>query len=218
VIGVAEESGPGCSRPDESYPDLPRSSAVRTELRRGFQNFEVLPWDECGAEDVVVEFPDRYSALEFLSRFLWDPQSMAGIRGILGPVSLYGDVSEWSDEEVLEQFSWELVCGRFKILERPMMEMGSSGGESHREPGPPEPEVVWARAEKSWIEIELVDEADQPVAGARYRITLPDGKTLREGSTNAEGWARVSDIDPGTCQITFPFLDKEAWEPAQRSG
>ena len=66
--------------------------------------------------------------------------------------------------------------------------------------------------EKSWIEIQLVDEADQPIAGERYRITLPDGQTVAEGTTNAEGMARVSGIDPGTCQITFPDLDKDAWE------
>lgn len=66
----------------------------------------------------------------------------------------------------------------------------------------------------SWIEIVLIDEADQPVPGEAYRITLPDGETVAEGTLDGRGFARVDGIDPGTCQITFPRLDAEAWEPA----
>ena len=66
---------------------------------------------------------------------------------------------------------------------------------------------------KSWVEVSLVDEAGQPVAYERYRVTAPDG-TVREGYLNAKGLGRVDGIDPGTCKITFPNLDKDAWEPA----
>ena len=65
--------------------------------------------------------------------------------------------------------------------------------------------------EKTWIEIELVDENNEPVPGEQYRITLPDGR-LVTGTLNEKGFARVDGIDPGTCQITFPKLDKDAWE------
>jgi hypothetical protein len=65
--------------------------------------------------------------------------------------------------------------------------------------------------EKSWIEIELVDENDEPVPGERYRVTLPDG-TVTDGSLDENGFAHIGGIDPGTCQITFPNLDGEAWE------
>jgi len=65
--------------------------------------------------------------------------------------------------------------------------------------------------EKSWIEIELVDENDQPVAGETYQIELPDG-SIATGRTDEKGLARVSGIDPGTCKITFTNLDKDAWE------
>ncbi len=65
---------------------------------------------------------------------------------------------------------------------------------------------------KSWVEIELVDEENNPISGERYKITLPDGKTVAEGTLDENGFARVDGIDPGTCKITFPRLDKEAWE------
>lgn len=73
-------------------------------------------------------------------------------------------------------------------------------------PCKPDPE------KKSWIEIELVDEEKQPVPGERYKITLPDGEKIAEGTLDEKGFARVEGIDPGTCKITFPDLDKEAWE------
>jgi type VI secretion system secreted protein VgrG len=66
---------------------------------------------------------------------------------------------------------------------------------------------------KSWIEIELLDEQGNPVAGERYRVTLTDGTTIAEGTTDENGFARVSKIDPGNCKITFPNLDREAWRP-----
>ena len=71
--------------------------------------------------------------------------------------------------------------------------------------------------EKTWIEIELVDEDDQPVPGEKYRITLPD-RRVASGTLDQNGFARVSGIDPGACQITFPDLDKEAWEFIESTG
>ena len=71
-----------------------------------------------------------------------------------------------------------------------------------------------AEDKHSWIEIELVDEEDNPVPGQAYRVTLPDGTTVAEGTLDENGRARVDGIDPGTCQITFPDLDQEAWERA----
>lgn len=65
----------------------------------------------------------------------------------------------------------------------------------------------------SWIEIELVDEEGNPVAGEAIKVTLPDG-TVFPGTLNEKGLCRIDGIDPGTCQITFPNLDKDAWEKA----
>jgi type VI secretion system secreted protein VgrG len=63
----------------------------------------------------------------------------------------------------------------------------------------------------SWIELELVDEADQPVAGERWEVELPDGRVAR-GTTGADGVARVAGFEPGACKIRFPDLDQDAWE------
>jgi type VI secretion system secreted protein VgrG len=67
-------------------------------------------------------------------------------------------------------------------------------------------------SQTSWIEIELVDEEDNPVPGQAYRVTLPDGQTVAEGTLDHNGFARIEGIEPGTCQITFPNLDQDAWQ------
>jgi type VI secretion system secreted protein VgrG len=66
---------------------------------------------------------------------------------------------------------------------------------------------------KSWVEIELLDQRNKPVAGEAYRVTLPDGATLADGTTDNSGKARVEALDPGTCKVTFPKLDGRSWKP-----
>ncbi len=63
-----------------------------------------------------------------------------------------------------------------------------------------------------WIEIELVDEENQPVPEEQYKIELPDGKTV-QGRLGAKGLAYAGNIGKGgNCKITFPNLDKDAWK------
>ena len=69
------------------------------------------------------------------------------------------------------------------------------------------------KAKRTWIEIELVGEDNQPRPGLRYRILLPDGSSS-EGTLDDSGVARVDGIDSGNCVVSFPDLDKDAWEPA----
>jgi type VI secretion system secreted protein VgrG len=64
---------------------------------------------------------------------------------------------------------------------------------------------------KSWIKLKLVDEEGKPVPGEAYEIKTSDGK-YRTGSLNNKGEAHVKGIEPGNCEVTFPNLDKDAWE------
>ena len=67
------------------------------------------------------------------------------------------------------------------------------------------------KEKKVWVEIILVDMEGQPVPGVKYRITPPGGAPV-EGTLNQYGQAGLYQIDPGSCKITFPDLDKEAWD------
>lgn len=81
-----------------------------------------------------------------------------------------------------------------------------------------EPEPITHRAapreEKTWIVLELMDDADppRPVPFKRYRIELPDEST-REGRLDANGRAHIAGIDPGTCKVTFPDFHADDWKP-----
>ena len=78
---------------------------------------------------------------------------------------------------------------------------------------PPPPGTVPPSTDTYWIEIELIDENDHPVPGEPYKIQLPDG-SIATGSLDQNGFARVDGIDSGTCQVTFPNLDKDSWRRA----
>lgn len=74
-------------------------------------------------------------------------------------------------------------------------------------PGKKDPE------KKSWIEIQLVDQNGKGIPGESWEITAPDGSGF-SGTTDEDGVGRLEGIDSGSCQITFPRLDKDAWEKA----
>jgi len=75
---------------------------------------------------------------------------------------------------------------------------------------PPPQDTVVSPDKKHWIEINLVDEDNQPVPFEDFRITLPDG-TVVEDSLDKKGRAKISGIDSGTCKVCFPNRDARDW-------
>ncbi|HEX7154486.1 MAG TPA: hypothetical protein VF618_23575 [Thermoanaerobaculia bacterium] len=63
---------------------------------------------------------------------------------------------------------------------------------------------------RSWIEVQLVGEDDQPIGGVKYAILLPGGKRV-EGTLDDRGSVRLEGLPPGACKVSFPELDKDAW-------
>ncbi|MGI8990758.1 MAG: hypothetical protein ACR2I2_14430 [Bryobacteraceae bacterium] len=70
-----------------------------------------------------------------------------------------------------------------------------------------------AIAEKTWIEIRVIDENGDPVPRIAYKLTLPDG-TTKNGNLDEQGGARFDNIDPGQCQFTLTEIDAGDWRPA----
>ncbi len=91
---------------------------------------------------------------------------------------------------------------------------GGGGGGSAPSDGPThDPNAEENKEKKHWVEIVLVDSDGKPVPSEPFRVTVPDG-TVAEGTLDEKGYARVDGIDPGTCQVTFPALDKDYWGKA----
>jgi hypothetical protein len=69
-----------------------------------------------------------------------------------------------------------------------------------------------------WLEIELVGDDGQPIPWEEYKVILPDGAPAG-GYLDENGFARLENIEnPGTCRISFPKLDKDAWDEVPVSG
>jgi len=58
---------------------------------------------------------------------------------------------------------------------------------------------------KDWIEIELKDQDDKPVANEEYILYLKNGET-RKGRLDANGYSREKDVPPGHYSVEFPNL------------
>ena len=62
-----------------------------------------------------------------------------------------------------------------------------------------------------WLEIELIGEDNKPIPNEKYKVILPDG-SIKEGNLDRDGWATLESSSFGDCEVTFPELDKTAWE------
>lgn len=54
-----------------------------------------------------------------------------------------------------------------------------------------------------WIELELLDEEGEPVAGAEYIVLLSNGSEIK-GKMDENGYAKVNNVIGGSCRVTFP--------------
>jgi hypothetical protein len=66
-----------------------------------------------------------------------------------------------------------------------------------------------------WLEIEMMGEDDEPIPFTEYQVVTPGGKPIK-GYLDNQGWARLDGLtDSGSCQISFPQLDKDVWSFVQ---
>jgi len=107
----------------------------------------------------------------------------------------------------------EVAKVKAKQIETKTGKYGSQKVPAHKQQDPEavSDEKDEEKEKKSWIEIELVGEDDMPIAGEKYEIETPDG-TKATGTLNKDGFARVEGFSAGECKVSFPKLDKDAWE------
>ncbi|MEX1364518.1 MAG: hypothetical protein AB1Z98_15435 [Nannocystaceae bacterium] len=70
----------------------------------------------------------------------------------------------------------------------------------------------------TWVDIKLVDEEGEPIAGARFQVFRPDGTLLGSGRLGRDGCGGFENIEQLDYTVCFPDLDEDAWAPAARDG
>jgi hypothetical protein len=155
-----------------------------------------------------LEFRSAHSALAFVHSFgmrqlpLLELRTL--VRELAGPGACHLD-----QRELLAYAARLLHADRIrglKVRERPPEpSLDARGVVVKPAPGTAQPKTL-----TSWIEIELVDEDGKPVADEEYRVLAPDGGE-HVGRLGSSGRARVGDIPAGTCKVSFPGLDADAW-------
>ena len=84
---------------------------------------------------------------------------------------------------------------------------GADGGVIPGMPDAPNPMT------SHWVEVMLVDDEDRPVGGVAWKIVGNDGVEYG-GTLDDTGMVRVEGLDATQVTISFPDLDRRAWQPA----
>ena len=147
------------------------------------------------------------------------PLELAALRRALG---LYSRVEP---VEAIGQIQRLLESGQLKLIRCPIVRGGGGGGAIEGSGGEDGDDADSSSSSrkggsksgtparvKTWIEITLVDEDGEPVPYEPFEIELPDGRKVG-GRLDGNGLARFSNIDPGTCQVSFPEIDGGEWNP-----
>lgn len=96
--------------------------------------------------------------------------------------------------------------------EKPENQAGSGGGSSSSASSSEESQDK-KEEETTWVEIQLKDKKGNPVPNEKYEVKLADG-SVRSGTMDKDGKARIAGVKPGSCEVRFPKVDKKEWKKA----
>jgi hypothetical protein len=172
---------------------------MRKYVHSGGYKFEILDKNES-----ILDFHDVGSAAAFFDRISKDEAQVTQLRQMLA--SYARDVRRLDTSEVIREFAALVVSGRIKVIRTAMFGQSGSGEAEFATEERAATAAQPPPATTSWIEIYLIDEKGDPVAGEEYRIKLPDG-TVETGKLDSFGHAEHYGINSGSCEISFPGLD-----------
>ena len=142
-----------------------------------------------------------------------DASVLSSLRALAARYGLLNDVHRAIDAAILEHVAWLLETRRLVAVECVLLRPDRPFVVSAASSGPPAPPQRKTPIEdpKTWVGIELVDDVGRAVAGQRYIVKVPEG-VVNEGTLDAQGRARISGIDPGVCEISFPDIDAREYK------
>jgi len=177
---------------------------------------DVRDCEMCGNHARHARVEGRRSFQSELTRAVQgDASALADFRGLAGRYGLLHDVHRVIDSKILEHVAWLLETERLLAIECVEVRDYRPGAPASAPPRPvarTRPPVALDDL-KTWVEIELLDDLGKPVPNEKYSIKVPGG-VIASGTLDANGRARVTGLDPGTCDISFPGIDAREWKPA----
>ena len=188
---------------------------MRLLLHRGPAHLQIVSRHE------IRELRDLGSAREFLRPLLADPMNVAAARHALGLAARDGDLLEQLAARVVAEGMQVVACGDsyFSSLQGTAQASGAPATTQQQTTPLQDEEAAQAQQqtapgpeEQHFIEIELLDDAGNAVAGERYFVELPDGSSI-SGRTDGNGRARIDGVDPGTAKVSFPDMDQSVYTP-----
>lgn len=189
---------------------------MRVHVRDRGRTFVLGPREE-GPEPAAGEVltrPRSAADADWLVRsWVRDPENTRSIRRLLA-ASGATSVDRLDDAAVLAHVARLWTLGRLWIVAAPVPALPAFDTDEEEEITPVRfvaPVREEPRIEKTWIEIELLDDKGKPVSGERYRIKLTDGNTY-PGQLDPWGRARHTGLDPGQCAVWFPDLSGKRWD------
>jgi hypothetical protein len=192
-------------------------------IQTGYQTFDFLKESE-------IPRPLRFSTEQDALHWLKNQSSqhadlMPRLREYLARHAADAGGSRLTDYQVIERMALLLYSRRVVVIARANRTAGGKPTPREEVVAPPfplserkqrAPVNGFQKVTKTWIAIELQDSDGNPVAGEKYKIELTDGRIV-EGKLDSSGMAKVSQIDPGQCRVTFPRLDASIWAYASAS-
>ena len=172
----------------------------------------------------IHESSDSQATRNLMRQLASDSEGMRDVRRFVDAHENTKDLASYSDNTAFTELMAELIASHQLLLVECSTSYFTYGGavseeQETRRPASRKADSGSGSSDdkvdekvKTWIEIKLVDQDGKPVANEKYELKLPDG-TLKQGSLDAQGLARVDELDPGTCTVCFPEIDRREWKP-----
>jgi len=158
--------------------------------------------------EVRLPSRDPRESLSLLRELATDPMNMHELRAALREHCAGIDVGRLHDHEVVRLCASRMlgagvILSRIPLSPAPVNAAFTDVGDEAEQAVDTLPDEV--EQELTYIEIELLDDDENPIPNVAYRIMLPNQRT-RMGNLDEEGRVRLEDIPPGTCTVRFPGL------------
>ncbi|NVB41979.1 hypothetical protein G6O69_29400 [Pseudenhygromyxa sp. WMMC2535] len=184
------------------------------KLRGWRRTLELVAWGEPESAGMFSADAPTLTRFELRAAIADEPSVAASLRAAMsgfGELASFSAIAELDDDALCDRVLDAIERGRLRVRVHAYEPMASHPVEVVAPASVPDERPALADT-GHWIEIELLDDEDQPVVGERCRVVLPDEREVYT-QTDRDGLIRIDPTVAGMCQVYFPDLDHDAVAP-----